>query len=147
MDCPCCKRPVDVPTLDVIALRSLGNYSKSQVAAASGIGLTQVDRMRAVRLKLGNLAECFKTWKEARKQAEEPEEDRGSEEWKQQQAEAYAEKLAKAFGNKLSTNPELAAMALQIYFGRKLPDLYHQLGEVMTEDERQQAAEEGEDGF
>lgn len=125
----------------------LGDYTKGQIAAASGIGITQVDRMRAVKLKLGNLAECFGTWKAARKHAEEPEEERGSEEWKEQQAEAYAEKLVKAFGNKLSTNPELAAMALQIYFGRKLPDLYHQLGEVMTEDEHQQVAEEGEDDF
>jgi ParB-like chromosome segregation protein Spo0J len=126
---------------------TLGDYTKDRVAVASGVGLTQVDRMRAVKLKLGNLALCFATWKAANKHAKEPEEERGSEDWKERQAEEHAEKLTKAFGNKLSTNAELAAMALQIYFGRKLPDLYHQIGELMSEDEHQQAAEEGRDDF
>lgn len=128
-------------------METLGNYSLNDVVVTSGASKAQVARMRAVKGKLGNLAQCFETWRAARKQAEEPEEERGSDEWKERQAEAYADKLAKAFGNKLSTNPELAAMAFDIYFGRKLPDLYHQLGELMSEGELQQAAEEGEDAL
>lgn len=38
-------------------------------------------------------------------------------------------------------------MAFDIYFGRKLPDLYHQLGELMSEGEHEQAANETEDAF
>lgn len=127
---------------------SLGSYSKRQVALASGIGETQVDRMRAVKRKLGDhSATCCGTWKEARKRGEDVEEERGSDEWKEKQAEAYAGKFTKTFGNKLATNPELAAMALQIYFGRKLPDLYFQLGELMTDDEHEQVAQEVEEEF
>lgn len=128
-------------------METLGNYSLNEIVQKSGISKAQVARMRAVRRKLDNLAQCFGTWRAARKHAEEPQEEGGSEEWKERQAEAYADKLAKAFGNKLSTNPELAAMAFDIYFGRKLPDLHHQIGEIMSEAEHEQSAEEGEDAF
>ncbi len=128
-------------------METLGDYSLAEIVLKSGASKAQVARMRAVKRKLGDLAQCFGTWRAARKHAEEPEEERGSEEWKERQAEAYADKLAKAFGNKLSTNPELAAMALDIYFGRKLPDLHHQIGEIMSEAEHEQSAEESEDAF
>lgn len=130
-------------------METLGDYSLNEIVLKSGASKAQVARMRGVKRKLGDLAQCFGTWRAARKHAEEPEQDteRGSEEWKDQQAEKHADTLAKAFGNKLATNPELAAMAFGIYFGRKLPELYHQLGELMSEGEHQQAAEEGEDAF
>ncbi len=127
-------------------METLGDYSLAEIVLKSGVSKAQVARMRSARRKLGDLAQCFGTWAAARKHAEEPEE-RGSDEWKERQAEAYADKLAKAFGNKLSSNTELAAMAFHIYFGRKLPDLYHQVGELMSESEHQQAADEVEDAF
>lgn len=128
-------------------METLGDYSLAEIVLKSGASKAQVARMRAVKRKLGNLAQCFPTWRAARKHAGEPEGERGSEEWKERQAEAYADKLAKAFGNKLSTNIELATMAFDIYFGRKLPDLYKQLGELMSEVEHEEAVEEGEDAF
>lgn len=128
-------------------METLGDYSLAEIVLKSGASKAQVARMRAVKRKLGDLAQCFGTWRAARKHAGEPEEERGSDEWKVRQAEAYAEKLVKAFGNKLSTNPELAAMAFDIYFGRKLSDLHHQIGEIMSEAEHEQSAEESEDAF
>jgi hypothetical protein len=36
-------------------------------------------------------------------------------------------------------------MAFSIYFGRKLPDLYHQIGEIMSEEQHQEAAAESQE--
>lgn len=42
---------------------------------------------------------------------------------KEEQAQNYADRLAKGFSTKLATHPEIAAMAFRIYFGRKLDAL------------------------
>jgi len=59
--------------------------------------------------------------------------------WIEEQAQAYADRLAKAFSTKLARNPEIAALALEYHFGRKLPDLLKELnartGEVLDDDE------------
>lgn len=117
-------------------LVSLGDFTKAQVMEAASISKGQVDIMRKAKLKLGPLAACIGPWHQARKLAEGgKDEPSDMEDWKEQMAEEYADRLAKAFGNKLSTNPELAAMAFQRYFGRKLPELYHALGEGLSETE------------
>jgi len=62
--------------------------------------------------------------------------DEQREEWKREQADQYADRLAKHFTTKLSRHPEVAAMALASYFGRKLPELVTELrGHLPEEDE------------
>jgi hypothetical protein len=56
------------------------------------------------------------------------------EQWIEEQANRYADRLTKAFGNKLSNNPEVAAMALAIYFGRRLSEIHAELRQHLIED-------------
>lgn len=55
--------------------------------------------------------------------------------WKQEQAESYAERIAKALGPKLPGQPEIAAMALERYFGRRLKDLVTELRQIVPDEE------------
>jgi len=43
--------------------------------------------------------------------------------------------MAKAFGTKLSNNIEIAARTLEIYFGRRTPELARELQVHIPEDE------------
>ncbi|WP_067340729.1 ParB N-terminal domain-containing protein [Stappia indica] len=118
-------------------------YSKRQIAEASGVSHAQVAIMRKVMKALGEQAHEFTRWWQARRAADGKcdedmtEEDR--EMWIEEQAQAYADRLAKEFSTKLARNPEIAARALEHYFGRKLPDLLRELldrtGEVQDDDE------------
>jgi hypothetical protein len=120
-----------------------GFYSKREIAEASGISHAQVAIMRKVMKTLGEQAHDFDRWWQARRAADGKcnedmsEEDR--EMWIEEQAQAYADRLAKEFSTKLARNPEIAARALEHYFGRKLPDLLRELldrtGEVLDDDE------------
>lgn len=133
-------------------MEALGNYSLNFIAAKAGVSKAQVARMRAAKKTLGNLAQCFETWRGARRHAEgmEPQPEFDPETFKEEQSRRYANRLAEEFGNKLSSNTEVAAMAFAIHFGRKLPDLFNQLRDVMTAEQIEQAAadaEEEEDVF
>ena len=120
-----------------------GLYSKRQIAEASGVSHAQVAIMRKVVKTLGEQAHDFDKWWQARRAADGKcdedmtEEDR--EMWIEEQAQAYADRLAREFSTKLARNPEIAARALEHYFGRKLPDLLKELldrtGEVLDDDE------------
>lgn len=124
----------------------MGAYSKEKIATAAGVSTSQVATMRKVLKKLGEEAAAHRSWALARKAAEgqgvEMTDDE-REEWKQEEANRWADRLQKEFGNKLSSNPEITAMALATYFGRRLPAIVGQLRGFI--DEFEEGDNEGED--
>ena len=112
-------------------LTVMDSYSKSMIASAACISDGQVGIMRRVRKALGDNAGTCRSWWEALSTARgqerfEMDED-AREVWKQEQAESYAERMAKACGRKLPNQPEIAALALERYFGRRVEELVNEL--------------------
>ncbi|WP_404925708.1 ParB/RepB/Spo0J family partition protein [Mesorhizobium sp. ORM16] len=119
----------------------IDRHSIAKVARASGISAAQVTIMRRARKALGGQAADFSTWFRARLAANGKEyvnsgDDDERDQWMQQVADRYADELTKKFSTKLALNPEIAAMALASYFGRKLPEVYGFLREHLGEDDR-----------
>lgn len=110
----------------------LGTYSKKQVCEASGISDGQVANMRRTLKALGDDAYYYDVWARARDAFNERErdalDDDQMEQWLEAQANDYADRMSREFGKKLSQNTTLAARALEIHFGRRLPDLIEALG-------------------
>ena len=101
----------------------IGTFSKAKIVEASGVSDGRIATMRRVMKSLGDAAFESKSWRHARLLAT----GRGlsmsddeRDQWKEDQAQRYADRLRKEFGTKLSNNPEIAAMALSIHFGRRL---------------------------
>lgn len=116
----------------------LGTYTRNQVSEAAGVSVRQVATMRDVLKKLGEEAFEHESWWKANRAAsgkESPsfDSDDEREEWLEQSASDLARRMRKEFTGKLISNPELAARALNIYFGRKLPDLLHELRQYAPE--------------
>jgi ParB-like chromosome segregation protein Spo0J len=114
----------------------LGKHSKADVAKASGVSPSSVANMRKVKKHLGQEAFDCRSWWQARERAqgrghEMSEEDR--EKWKEEWAEKVADQLAKMFSTKLTNHPEVAAMALATYFGRRLPEVVNELQQHLPE--------------
>lgn len=112
-------------------LVKMGGYKGAQIIAASSISLRQVAAMRKVLKALGEEAFDCDAWWKARNlavgKAGLPLSDDELEERLEAQAIDYANRMAKTFSTKLAQNPELAARALNIYFGRNLPELVSHL--------------------
>lgn len=53
--------------------------------------------------------------------------------------------MRKEFTGKLIANPELAARALNIYFGRKLPELFNELRPYISDVDAQEQDDENDD--
>ncbi|TIS17780.1 MAG: nuclease [Mesorhizobium sp.] len=117
----------------------IDRHSIAKVAKASGISPAQVTIMRRAKKTLGEHAGDYVSWFRARLAANgkdlliDPNE---KDEWMEQLADRYADELTKKFSTKLALNPEVAAMALASYFGRKLPEVYGFLREHLSEDDR-----------
>ena len=47
--------------------------------------------------------------------------------WKERMAQQYADKISSACGPNFRNKTEIAAMAIERYFGRRLPGLVHDL--------------------
>lgn len=111
-------------------------FSKERIANAAGVSTSQVATMRKVLKKLGDEADTHQSWARARQAAEgdgvEMTDDE-RETWKREQADSLADRLQKQFGNTLSRNPEITAMALAHYFGRRLPAIVGELREFVGE--------------
>ena len=119
----------------------LGAHSKSQIVAAASVSDGQVALMRRAKGCLGRDADVYPTWARAHsvykgKTTELPL-DADIEAWFEAQAQSYADRLAREFGNKLSANTEVAAKAMHVYFGRKLSDLVGELIGHLTDEERE----------
>lgn len=116
----------------------MGLYSKSKIRQAAGVSDGQVGLMRRVLSELEEEALQHDRWLNALREYQgkehEPFTDEDLEEMLETQAADYADRLARQFGNKLSTNPTLAAKAFNMYFGRKLPDLVSALHDYIPED-------------
>ncbi|HEV2566206.1 MAG TPA: ParB/RepB/Spo0J family partition protein [Microvirga sp.] len=112
-------------------LQLIGGYSKVDIARASGVSTSQVAIMRKAKRSLGEEAFSYDSWWRARRawQGYQPEEISLDDEgvWLEEQATRYADRLAKEFSSKLSNNLEVAARALAIYFGRRLPEIVEEL--------------------
>ena len=114
----------------------LDKYSKGQIARASGVSTSQVAIMRKLKRDLGQEAFDCRSWWQARERAQSKghelsEEDR--EKWKEEWADRVADQLAKMFSTKLTNHPEVAAMALATYFGRRLPEVVMELQHHLPE--------------
>ncbi|TPN06426.1 nuclease [Mesorhizobium sp. B2-1-3] len=119
----------------------IDRHSIAKVARASGISAAQVTIMRRAKRTLGEQAGDHVSWFRARLAANGKEyvnsgDDDERDQWMQQVADRYADELTKKFSTKLALNPEIAAMALASYFGRKLPEVYGFLREHLGEDDR-----------
>ncbi|MBZ9772898.1 ParB/RepB/Spo0J family partition protein [Mesorhizobium sp. CO1-1-8] len=115
----------------------IGRHSKAAVAKASGISTSQVATMRKVKASLGEQADDYPTWFKARNTASRKDAGEMSEaeidQWKQQMADRYTDMLAKTFSTRLARDPEIAAMALSAYFGRRLQDVVSELQGFLPE--------------
>ncbi|AOG03975.1 ParB/Srx family N-terminal domain-containing protein [Bosea sp. RAC05] len=112
-------------------LVKLGRHSIKQTATAANISERQVAIMRKVAKALGAGAFDHERWMAALQASKgiapmtwEPDE---IEARKEAQAQEYAERLSKAFYNKLTNNPEIAARALALHFGDKLGEVVREL--------------------
>jgi len=115
----------------------LDRHSKAEIARASGVSQSQVANMRKVRKDLGSEAFDYASWWKARERAQGKNlevSDNDREQWKEELAERFADQLAKTFSTKLTHHPEVAAMALAAYFGRRLPDVVTELKHYLPED-------------
>jgi hypothetical protein len=119
-------------------LVKMGGYKRPQVVEAAGVSMRQVAIMRDALKALGPDAYEVDRWWQARQRAAGKDVPDLSDEDREEQLEAqaadYARRLRKEFGGKLISNPELAARALDIYFGRKLPELLRDLRERAPDD-------------
>ncbi|WP_292516918.1 ParB N-terminal domain-containing protein [Mesorhizobium sp.] len=126
----------------------IDRHSKAAVARASGISEAQVSIMRRAKKTLGKQAGDHASWFRARLAANgkdfviDPNE---KDEWMEQLADRYADELTKKFSTKLALNPEVAAMALASYFGRKLPEVVGFLRDHLTEDQLEAIETENDD--
>ena len=114
----------------------LGKHSKASIVQSTGISTSQVGNMRAVRKKLGSKAFAYPSWWRARTQAQGQPQDMDEDQrelWKQELADRFADRLAKTFSTKLAERPEIAAMALATYFGRRLPDVILELRSFVSD--------------
>lgn len=115
----------------------LGGYTKSKTAEAAGISERQVAIMRDAKRKLGEDAFGCRDWWRAKQMADgispTSRTDDEEEAWLQQRAEQFADRMSRAFSSTLSTNPELAARALAIYFGRNLGRVVAELRDMVPE--------------
>jgi ParB-like chromosome segregation protein Spo0J len=104
-----------------------GGFSKAETATLSGVSERQVANMRQVVRKLGSQAESCETWRKALRLSEKGKIELSDEELEaklEAQVEAWAFRLSKAFGNKLQTNPDLAARVFDRYLGRAAPEVF-----------------------
>ena len=119
-------------------LTCIGGYSKAATAKAASVSERLVATMRATKKTLGEQAANYEDWWQASKAARGKEQrsmtDEEIDEWKEAQAQEYAERLRKTFSGKLITNPEVAARAIEIHFGEHLQELLNELGPYEEED-------------
>lgn len=117
----------------------LGQHSKAEIAASSGISEAQVSVMRRTKAQLGSQAFEAQYWWQARNMANGIErglDEAEQDQWKSDLADEFADRLAKEFSTKLARHPEVAAQALATYFGRALPRVWDELRGYIAEEDQ-----------
>jgi ParB-like chromosome segregation protein Spo0J len=109
----------------------MGGVSKKQIRESAQVSDGLVATMRRTLTTLGTRAAEFESWRMAKATGDGRRTDDMSheerEQWVEAQAKAYAERMQREFTNKLSSNIEIGARALEIYFGRRMPELIQEL--------------------
>lgn len=122
-------------------LELIGGYSKKQISEAAAVSDGQVATMRRTKRTLGEDVVDCPTWWHALAAAKgrdfTPMSDEEEEQWMETLANEYADRLSKAFGTKLSNNPEIAAKTFEIYFGRRIGELARELQEHAENDDEE----------
>jgi len=130
----------------------LESYTIRETANVCGIGSATISRMRT---SLSEYQEKFPqtwreevfrlTWKQA--MAEGKEEKEFDEEWEIKQAKVWAQRLHTTFGTKLSSQPSIAALALQYYSQDLVPSLIGEWRKEIKEFYEEEERENAENGF
>lgn len=117
----------------------LGEHSKAQIVEAACVSDGQIARMRKAKRELGAAAfDCDEWWRVQRRWQEQEDHQLTDEEQEARIeliAQQQADKMAKAFSSKLANNITVAARTLEIYFGRRLPELVTELQGMVPEDD------------
>lgn len=115
----------------------VGGGSKAEICEASGVSLSQVAIMRRARKSLGDDAFSYSSWWKAQQffsgtvgALNQDDVDA----WKEELAAKWADRLAKSFSTTMAKHPEVAAIALSHYFGRKLPLVVAELQSFVSND-------------
>jgi hypothetical protein len=106
-------------------LTLLGRLTKKDIAATSGVAQRTVANMRKAIETLGEAAASCKSWTAAMMRVKDlggELSDEDAAEMRDLQVKKWADRLAKAYGNKLTTNTSMAAEVMAVHFGRALPD-------------------------
>jgi hypothetical protein len=115
-----------------------GMFSKAQTVKAAVTSDGQVAKMRRVMKTLGKDAGNYNSWFKALTAAERREPKQTTDEdlasMLEERADRIADKLARTFGTMLATDTQVAAMALDRYFGRKLGQLVEDLREHLPDE-------------
>lgn len=128
-------------------LALMGCYSKTEIRVACGVSDGQVGIMRRAVKQLGAEALRYQSWWQVQQAMkgivrEIPTEEE-LEARLEQLANEYADRLATTFSTNLAQNPQLAARAFSVYFGRKLGELAEALeeyvGDIVKEPEDPEA--------
>ena len=102
-------------------LTVLDRHKKAEIAAISGVATRTVAKMREVIRKLKDDLTTIKSWAMALMKSKDDQGEMTEEahaEWLDLQAKAWADRMAKTYGNKLTTNPTQAAKVLNTHFQR-----------------------------
>ena len=124
-------------------------YSKAQLVEAAAVSYGQISNMRKVMKALNNDANTFDSWWKAQQAAagklREQDEDFDQDAWLREQVAIHVDRMSKAHGTKLSSNPSLLALVLVDYCGRNAKSLYDELGMILDLDPADEVDDEDTD--
>ncbi|WP_321448672.1 ParB/RepB/Spo0J family partition protein [uncultured Cohaesibacter sp.] len=124
-------------------------YSKAQLVEAAAVSYGQISNMRKVMKALNDDANTFDSWWKAQQAAagklREQDEDFDQDAWLREQVAIYVDRMSKAHGTKLSSNPSLLALVLVDYCGRNAKSLYDELGMILDLDPADEEDDEDTD--
>ncbi|MET3926695.1 hypothetical protein [Devosia sp. 2618] len=109
----------------------IGEKNRPEIIRATAVTRSWVTKMRSVKRALGEEAADYPRWLHALHEAEgkdmEPLTDEEFTEKKRMRAETIANQITRHIGGQHSDDPELMAMVMDIYMGRRTVDLIQHL--------------------
>lgn len=111
----------------------IGEKNRPEIIRATAVSRAWLTKMRAVKRTLGEDAADYSSWPRALREAEgkntEPLTDDDFMEKKRMYAEKLTDQITKAIGGQHSDDPELMAMVIDAYMGRRTVELIQHLSE------------------